>query len=261
MTGKNRRPRTKAVPLSAHLSELRRRIIYALVVFIAAFALCFVYAQDIFQFLAAPLRDQLILRGDNPGLIYTALTEVFFSYVKIALYGGAFLAFPFIAIQIWIFIAPGLYRQEKNAMLPFLTATPILFACGGAFAYFILFPLAWNFFLGFEMPDATSSIQLVAKVDSYLDLSLQLMFAFAVAFELPVLITLLHRAKLVSLDRLRHWRKFAVIGAFIVAAVLTPPDIISQIALAIPMILLYEMSLLFIRWTAARGAARGQKRH
>lgn len=237
-------------PLGVHLLELRRRVIWCLIIFGGAFALSFIYAAEIFQFLAAPLHHQLATRGESSGLIYTALTEVFFTYVRIALYGATFLSFPFIAIQLWIFIAPGLYHREKKVMLPFLIATPILFVLGGAFAYYALFPLAWNFFLGFEAPQADAPIRLAAKVDSYLGISMQLIFAFSVTFLLPVAVALTHRAGIVSYQQLQRWRKFAVIGAFGLAALLTPPDVISQLLLAIPMILLYELALLFIRWTS-----------
>lgn len=183
-------------------------------------------------------------------MIFTALHEAFFTYAKVAFWAAMFLAFPLLATQLWKFVAPGLYRHERRAFLPFLIATPILFFTGGALAYYVVFPAAWRFFLGFEMTPEGGGlpIQLEAKVDQYLDLVMQLIFAFGLCFEMPVLMTLLARTGLLTAESLREKRRYAIVGAFIFAAVLTPPDVFSQLSLAIPTILLYEISIWSVRF-------------
>jgi sec-independent protein translocase protein TatC len=182
-------------------------------------------------------------------MIYTGLTEAFFTYLKVAFWAGAFLTFPFVAIQLWMFIAPGLYRDEKRAFLPFLAATPVLFFLGGAMVYYFIFPLAWRFFLSFETTgvDGGLPIELEARVGEYLSLVMKLIFAFGLSFQLPVALTLMGRVGLVSSETLARNRKYAIVGVFVVAAIITPPDIISQIGLGIPIIILYEISIIAVR--------------
>ena len=244
-------PNDKTMPLIDHLVELRQRLLYSFVAIIALFFVCYYFAPTIYGFLTQPLAD-ILERSGHIGprrLIFTALHEAFFTYVKCAFFAAAFLAFPFVATQIWMFVAPGLYKNEKKAFLPFLAATPVLFFLGGALAYYFVFPMAWKFFLSFENPggDGMLPIQLEAKVDQYLSLVMRLIFAFGLCFELPVVMSLLGRAGLVTAKGMAEKRRYAVVLAFIAAAVLTPPDVISQIGLAIPTVLLYEVSILCVR--------------
>ena len=237
-------------PLISHLIELRDRLKWAVIFFFIAFCFCYYFATDIYKFLVAPLYDIYLEKGiDNPRMIYTALTEAFFTFLKVSFYGALFISFPIIALQIYKFAAPGLYKEEKKAFLPFLVATPLLFASGAALVYYFIFPLAWRFFLGFQTNtiDSGMAIELEAKVNEYLSLVLKLMFAFGLAFQIPVALTLLSRAGLVSSDDLKRRRKYAIVLAFIVAAILTPPDLISQIGLGIPIIILFEISILLAK--------------
>jgi sec-independent protein translocase protein TatC len=189
--------------------------------------------------------------GDNGSqrLIYTGLTEAFFTYMKVAFFAGIFLTFPVLLTQLWMFIAPGLYKKEKRAFLPFLMATPILFFLGGACVYYVVLPMAWPFFLSFQTSgaDTVLPIQLEARVSEYLDLIMTLIFAFGLCFQLPVLLTLLGRAGIITAEWLGRMRKYAVIVVFVMAAFLTPPDVISQVMLALPILALYEISILLIR--------------
>ena len=233
-------------PLISHLIELRDRLKWAVLFFFLAFCFCYYFANVIYDFLVDPLYKIYLKNGvENPRMIYTALTEAFFTYLKVSFYGALFISFPVLAMQIYKFAAPGLYKNEKKAFLPFLIATPILFGLGAALVYYFIFPLAWNFFLGFQTSTAEvgMAIELEAKVNEYLSLVLKLMFAFGLAFQIPVVLTLLARAGLVNSSQLKKRRKYAIVIAFVVAAILTPPDLISQIGLGIPIIILFEISI------------------
>jgi sec-independent protein translocase protein TatC len=232
------------MPLLDHLVELRSRLLYAAVALVLSFLVCFYFAAPIFNFLVAPLTE-LWAGQSSKRLIYTALHEKFFTEIKVAFFAGTFLAFPIIANQIWKFVAPGLYRNEKGAFLPFLIATPVLFFTGGAFVYYFVFPVAWAFFAGFEQAATAGNlaIELEPKVDQYLYLVMRLIFAFGLSFELPVILMLLTRSGLVAVETLKKKRRYAVVFAFIAAAILTPPDPLSQVALAVPIIILYEISI------------------
>jgi len=235
----------RAMPLLDHLIELRRRLIYSVSAILVLFFICYYFSPSIYNFLVAPLADVLEQMGGQRRLIFTALHEAFFTYIKVAFFAALFLSFPFLSIQVWMFIAPGLYKNEKRAFAPFLIATPILFFMGGALVYYLVFPLAWKFFLSFEAAGGvgTLPIELEAKVDQYLSLVMRLIFAFGLCFELPVVMTLLGRVGLVTSKGMKEKRKYAIVATFIVAAILTPPDVISQIGLALPTMLLYEISI------------------
>jgi sec-independent protein translocase protein TatC len=236
-------------PLIEHLLELRQRLIYASIGFFVAFAFCYAYSEQIFQFLVQPLATLLQEKGHRR-LIYTGLTEAFLTYIKVAAFSAAFLSFPVVASQVWMFIAPGLYRKERKVFVPLLLATPLLFLIGAAFAYYVIFPAAYTFFLSFETPGSTGQlpIELEAKVNEYLSFVMRLIFAFGISFELPVLLTLLANVGMVTSQGLITKWRFAVVGIFIVAALITPPDMLSMVGLAIPLIILYGLSILMVKW-------------
>ena len=241
------------MPLLDHLIELRSRLIWALAGFVVCFFIAFYFAEHVFAFLVRPLAELMETR-EGARMIFTALHEAFFTYVKVAFFTAAFVSFPLIASQIWLFVAPGLYRNEKRAFLPFLVATPVLFFMGGALVYYFIFPFAWEFFLDFQTTggEGILPIQVEPKVDQYLSLVMQLIFAFGLGFELPVFLMLLAKAGIVTADGLAEKRRYAIVGVFVFAAILTPPDVISQIGLAIPIILLYEVSIFGARFIEKR---------
>ncbi|HEX9808495.1 MAG TPA: twin-arginine translocase subunit TatC [Alphaproteobacteria bacterium] len=246
------------MPLLDHLIELRNRLIYAIAALLAGFLVCYYFAEDIFAFLVRPLAE-IYAGQEGRRMIFTGLTETFFTYVKVAFWAGAFVTFPVIASQLWMFVAPGLYRNEKRAFLPFLVATPVLFFAGGALVYYLIFPLAWRFFVSFEAPGGPGElpIQLEARVAEYLSLVMKLIFAFGLCFQLPIALTLMGRVGLVSSKALAEKRKYAIILTFVAAAVLTPPDVISQVGLAIPILVLYEISILAVKIVERRRRAAG----
>ncbi len=235
-------------PVLEHLAELRTRLLWSMVAMIVGTGVCYLFVEDIYGFLVKPLADAMG-PGDSQRLIYTNLTEAFFTYMKVAIFAGVFLTFPIFATQVWLFIAPGLYKKERRTILPFLICSPILFFLGGATVYCIVLPLAWKFFLSFQSKgeDTVLPIMLEARVGEYLDLVMTLIFAFGLCFQLPIFLALLAQAGIIDAEWLVKKRRYAVVIVFIVAAFLTPPDIISQISLAIPLMALYEISIFIIR--------------
>jgi sec-independent protein translocase protein TatC len=249
-----------SAPLVEHLVELRQRLIKAVIAIAVFFVICFIFANDIFNILVIPY-ERAAGESQNLKLIYTAPQEFFFVQLKIALFGSLFISFPVIANQIYKFVAPGLYKNERSAFLPFLIATPILFVIGACLVFFMVMPLAMSFFLSMQQVDneGRATIELLPRVSEYLGLIMTLIFAFGLVFQLPVVITLLARAGLVTSDSLKSKRKYAVVLAFIAAAVLTPPDPISQLGLATPTLLLYELSIISARYIEKKRQEREQR--
>ena len=243
-------------PLMEHLVELRGRLIRSVIALLLAFGVCFYFAEQIFSFLVQPLVRAF---GAGEGrLIYTKLYEAFFVEVRVAFFAAFFLAFPIIANQIWAFVAPGLYKKERRAFLPFLIATPILFTLGGALAYYVVMPTAFEFFLGYQGNIGGIEQEALPAVGEYLSLVMHFILAFGIAFLLPVLLMLLERAGLVTRLQLVKGRRYAILVAFVIAAVATPPDVLSQFMLAVPLILLYELSLVAIWFTERRRARHSE---
>lgn len=248
---------SSTAPLLNHLTELRRRLLYCLGFFSMAFVVSYSYAEVIYQFLQQPL---LTIFGPDSGrrMIYTALHEAFFTYLKLAFFSALFFTLPFILIQCWRFLTPGLYQHERKSLQILFSLTPLLFLLGAAVAFYLVMPMAWHFFISFETtgnPDAIR-VALEAKVSEYLGLVIALILAFGLCFELPILLLVLATAGLVSSNQLKQYRRHAIVLIFLVAAILTPPDLVSQVALGVPMVLLYELSILLIHWTAADAKAQ-----
>jgi sec-independent protein translocase protein TatC len=237
----------------AHLIELRRRLIWCFLTLGLAFAVCFYFADAIFAFLVQPLIKGFGGAGHGR-LIYTKLYEAFFVQVKVGFFAAFFISFPIIANQIWAFVAPGLYAKEKKAFLPFLFATPVLFVAGGALAYYVVMPSAFHFLLNYQGVVGGIRREALPSVSDYLNLVMQFILAFGIAFLLPVLLMLLERAGLVTRLQLKRGRRYAILAAFVIGAIVAPPDVASQCMLAVPLILLYELSLIAIWFTERRRA-------
>lgn len=256
---------SSAAPLIEHLVELRQRLIWIAAYIMVAFVVCFYFNEEIYIFLAQPFVDVSAAYDQPARMIYTGMHEAFFVYLKISFFAAFCVTFPLISVQIWKFVAPGLYGNEKRAFLPFLIGTPVLFLMGASLAYYLVIPNAWNFFMSFQLGTPGSaqdlagmnkeqlagvlSIELLPTVKEYWSLVMLLILAFGISFQLPILLVLLARVGIVTADSLAGKRKFMVVGAFAFAAIMTPPDPVSQIGLGIPIIILYEISILFIRLT------------
>ncbi len=241
-------------PLMEHLIELRRRLLWSFAALAAAFALCLYFARPIFAFLVQPL----LAAGQNR-LIYTAVFEAFFVEIKVAFFAALMISFPIIANQIWRFVAPGLYAKEKRAFAPFLFLTPFLFVGGAALAYYVAMPLALHFLLSYQGDVGGVQQDALPGVGNYLSFSMRFIFGFGVAFLLPVLLMLLEKAGLVTRTQLKRGRRYAIVVAFVIAAVLTPPDVVSQLLLAVPLVVLYEISLIAIWFTEKKRAREASK--
>ncbi|VXC80854.1 twin-arginine translocase subunit TatC [Sphingomonas sp. AX6] len=240
-------------PLLDHLIELRRRMLYCVGALLVTFFVAFYFAEQIFAFLVQPL-----IAAGQERVIYTQLFEAFLVQVKVAFFSAIMLSFPVLANQLWQFVAPGLYKREKRALLPFLLATPVLFIGGASFAYFIAIPTALTFLLQYQGDMGGIQQDALPSVGNYLSFIMQFLFAFGISFLLPVLLMLLERSGIVTLEQLKSARRYAIVVAFILAAVLTPPDVVSQFLLAVPLILLYEIALIGIRFTRKREAAKAE---
>lgn len=236
-------------PLLTHMTELRNRLLWAVGFLIVGTFISYQFVRDIYGFLVQPLADAMG-EGGSQRLIYTDLTEAFFTYLKVAMFAGGFLTFPFLILQVWLFVAPGLYPKEKKSIFPFLIASPLLFILGGLVVYYGVLPMAWKFFLSFQSSadETVLPVMLEAKVGDYLNLVMVLIFAFGICFQMPVVMAFLAKAGMITAKTLVSKRRYAIVGIFVVAAILTPPDVISQFSLAIPLMALYEISILLVRY-------------
>lgn len=237
------------MPLHWHLKELKWRLLYCLAAYAMASAFCYYNAQEIYDFLAAPLIKASNSEAERR-LIFTGLTEAFFTYLKLALFGGALLAFPIFSYHLYSFIAPGLYSHERRAIMPYFIAGPLLFIAGAGLVYFYVIPIAWKFFLSFEsLGSSGSDIKLIleARVSEYLELITSLILGFGLAFQMPLILILLVHVGSISSSHLADKRRYAIVAIFVLAAIMTPPDVISQIALAAPLLLLYELSIVICK--------------
>ncbi len=244
-------------PLLDHLIELRSRLLKCVIALFLGFVLCFSFSEQLFAVLVHPLKEAFGTSGGK--LVYTKLYEAFFVQVKVGFFGAFFLSFPIIANQLWAFVAPGLYAKEKKALLPFLLATPLLFVAGASLAYFVVMPTAFHFFLTFQGESGGLQIEALPSTDAYLGLVMQFILAFGISFLLPVLLMLLNRAGIVSRDQLKGMRRYMIVGSFIVAAIFTPPDVVSQLMLALPLWVLYEVTLIAIWFTDRKRRDEGEK--
>ena len=233
-----------------HLTELRSRLVTSFIFLTLLFVVSYFFSTEIYRFLVQPYTDAILDKNLDRRLIFTALHEAFLTYLKVAFFAAFFVVSPFFLIQLWKFVAPGLYKNEKRALLPYLVATPILFMLGGFIVYYLIMPLAIKFFLGFETvaEPGVIAIELEAKVNEYLSLIMRLIFAFGISFQLPVILSLLARIGIINSEYLRERRKYFVVIIFAMAAILTPPDPITQIGLALPLLLLYELSIFTVKF-------------
>ena len=252
----------KEIGFISHLTELRQRLIHSLIFLMVLFVLCYIFSDHIYGFLVEPYANAVKDDTVERRLIFTALQETFLTYLKVSFFAAFFATSPFILIQVWKFIAPGLYKHEKKAIIPYLVLTPILFLLGGMLVYYLIMPLAIKFFLSFESLGINTSlpIQLEAKVNEYLSLVMKLIFAFGLSFQLPIVLSLLARIGIVDSKFLKERRKYVVVLIFAAAAILTPPDPITQIGLAIPLLLLYELSILSVNMIESKNLKRGRKK-
>ena len=252
--------KSKKSSFVTHLTELRSRLVKSIIYFFIFFVICYFFAENIYNFLISPYADAVKDGDSNRRMIFTALHETFITYLKVAFFSAIFLGSPVLLIQIYKFIAPGLYKNEKKAILPYLISTPILFLLGGMLVYYLVMPLAIKFFLSFETIGSSTSlpIQLEAKVNEYLSLIMRLIFAFGISFQLPILLNLLARIGVVNSNYLKKTRRYVIVIIFTIAAILTPPDPITQIGLAIPLLLLYELSIITVKFTEKKDKENAQ---